>query len=335
MSVSGAASRRAFRRAPRRRRPPLLTLPQRLAAFLLLVVPAVVLGVRFFNDTEDRLNAVLRQAAPLAEAELTRALGREVRIGALTPDLSVRTLLRDFFRRASLGVIPVTATDVAVAAGATFGSSPTLASARRAVAFVSIPKLIAGRTNEAVERVLLEEPYLLLVRDRTGRLNLQDLIKPRKGPPGKPFVTRVDVEQGTLRFVDFASKVRGGQTNDLDRIDAAADVGARSIRFTASARGKPGTATARRLGGPVSAEGTVGRGTPGQGEFAPGAGTARYLANVRARDADAAYWLSYFVGEQPTLGQRAARADARVTLLAPRASARAARSPSVGCSPTK
>jgi|GEM_PF-5612296 Uncharacterized protein conserved in bacteria len=316
---TGGWWRRALLR--RRHRPRLLTLPQRVACFLLTVVPVLVLGVRFVQDVEARLDVVLQQAAPLASAELTRSLGHEVRIGGLSPSLSVRTLLRDFFRRDTLGVLPVQATDIAVASGATLADSPELASARSVVAYVSVPKLLAGATNESVTQVIVGQPRLLVVRSAQGRLNLQDLFQPKPGAKaGKPFVTRVVVEGGALRFVDFASKVGPpgrAETNELTAVNAVADLGARSIRFDASARSRAGTATARRLSGPLRVSGSVARGKPGEAS-GPDAGTAAFLANLNARDADAAYWFTYFAGQQEALGLRAARGDARVALVAPR-----------------
>jgi hypothetical protein len=283
-----------------------------------------VLAFRAVGKLERDLNDVLRHAAPLAQAEASAALGREVRIGRLTPDLTVRGLIRDWRRRASLGTVTVAAEDIAVANGVSLAATGELASARRVTAYVSVPDLLGGRTNTALTRLLVEEPNLLLIRDPKGRFNVQDLYKSKPGPAKPPFVTRVEVERGSLTFRDQASRIPNSatrpQVNHLAAVNGFIDLSPRAFRFTVSGRAAPGTDSVARLGGPASASGVVARGEPGQRSDAPGPSTSRYRVSLDARDADGAYWASYFLGKIGPLGIQRARGDATVSLIAPRPS---------------
>src|SRR5215218_2148991 len=105
---------RMHRRSSRRRRSPI---PRRvrLFCFLLTWVPPLVLLVLGARTVLRQLDAVLAQAAPLASAEASRALGREVRIGGLSPGLSVRSLWEMARNLSGLETLPIEARDIAVA----------------------------------------------------------------------------------------------------------------------------------------------------------------------------------------------------------------------------
>nr|CAA9264630.1 hypothetical protein AVDCRST_MAG63-2681 [uncultured Armatimonadetes bacterium] len=297
----------------KRRRPPLHA-GHRLFCFLLTWVPPLVLLLLAGRAVVNRLDAVLAQASPLAAAEASRALGREVRIGALSPDLTARRLWTLLTRRPLAGTLPVVVTDLAIANERTLEEAGALATARRATGELSLARLLIGDLARAFPRITIEAPDILLVRRGNGRFNVQDLVRPRTGPPGKPFRTVLTVQDGRLTFRDFAARLPAGRrpaVNRLADLDGTFDLsGTRTIRFDASARAAPDTPTASRLGGRVRSSGAIPRGTP-----AETAGAPRALVAVNAADADAAYWFDYlFDIASFRVGAGRADVDARFAL---------------------
>jgi hypothetical protein len=285
----------------RRRRRPAAVLPAgaRVVCFLLVWIPPLALALAGGRALVARTDALLDRAKPLLVAEATRALDREVRIGTLSPDLSVAVILRLASRLSSLGTLPVVIGDTAIANGRTFAESGTLATARRTTLFVSVPALLSGDVSRAIPRVVVEDPDVLLVRNANGRFNVQELVRPRRKPAGKPFRTRVVVQDGRLRFRDFAAALRGDgrrlpAENYLSRVNGEVDLsGTRAVRFDAAARARPGTATERRLGGGLFVSGSVPRARPGAAPGALPGDAARALVSLRAEAADAPYWFDY------------------------------------------
>lgn len=179
----------------------ILTPPAILSVILLLWLAAQ------FQHTWAHLPQVL-------EAQLTAALGREVRIGQIKGNywtgLEVHDLAVARSDKLSNGVLArVTRARVRYSLDA--------------VLHQGVPPL------EAIERIELERPWLFVSRDRKGRFNLQEiaeeLSKPSKPPKeARPqrFLATVAIRNGTVVFEDH--QVRGGPlTHHLTGIDVDFD----------------------------------------------------------------------------------------------------------------
>ena len=247
-------------------------LPRRVRWTLASVtaLPLLSLGVAsgvYFVSVYHLLRAHL---VPIAEAELTRQFGHEVRIGGA-----------DFSHSGRLVV-----TNIAVSNKATFakGGGEAALTAQRVSVGYNLHDLIfdSGNAAHAIGAVGIDQPVVLIER-YPGRFNFTDFFKPSTKKPGKPFVGRVVVKNGTLRFRDFDAPARGLRPalNTLGHIGATVDFGSeRTIYFTLGGAGAAQTA-ARLVS--LGVDGTVSRKISG-----------RFSARVDARNADAAYWSDYF-----------------------------------------
>ncbi|MBC8104054.1 MAG: hypothetical protein H7Z41_15890, partial [Cytophagales bacterium] len=308
------------RRAPRSP----LSLAQRLLALTVFLVPPSVLCVWGASAFIRQIDGALAQAAPLASAEVSRSLRREVRIGRLESDLTSGGILALIRRRSQFGTVPVIASDVSVANGTTIAGSGLVASARRVTVDLNIPLLLGGQTaSGGVPRVTVTDPFLLLERFRDGSFNVTKLL-PKKDPnqpPSPPFRTYVALENGRVRFQDFQTRIAtpsAPAVNSVQNLNGFADLsGAREFRFVASARAQRGTPTAQRLTGLLKVDGSLGRGLPSVRPDAPSKESARYLIHFAATGAAARYWLPYFVA-LPAIRITSGTADVDATLAAPR-----------------
>src|SRR5918998_756386 len=124
----------------------------RLIIFLSLIALLGAVGLFLYA----RARALYENIGPLLVAELERQLGREVAIGRVDAGRPGRVVLED----------------VALAEGQRLAGG-SMFSARRIVINYSWLDLVWLRTDVAgsVRRVLVEDPFLLLIRNRAGRLN--------------------------------------------------------------------------------------------------------------------------------------------------------------------
>src|SRR6266511_3401721 len=129
----------------------------RLIILLSLAALAALIGWLLFV----RARALYRNIGPLLVAELERQLGREVTIGRVDTSHPGRVVLDR----------------VAVAAEQRL-SGGTLFRARRITLSYSLNDLIWFRSDVAgsIRRVVVEQPFLMVVRDRNGQLNLLKLF---------------------------------------------------------------------------------------------------------------------------------------------------------------
>ena len=233
-------------------------------------LPLLSLGVAsgvYFLSVYHLLRAHL---VPIAEAELTRQYGHEVRIGGA-----------DFGTHGKLIL-----TNLAVSNKATFaaGNGEAALTAKQISVGYNLHALIfdSGNAAHAIGDVSITQPVVLIER-YPGRFNFTDFFKPSAKKPGKPFVGRVVVQNGTVRFRDFDAPARGLRPalNTLDHIGATVDFGSeRTIYFTLGGVGAG--ATAARLAS-LGVDGSVSRKISG-----------RFSARIDGRNADAAYWSDYF-----------------------------------------
>ena len=223
---------------------------------------------------------------PVAEAELTRQIGHEVKIGAA-----------DFSRRGALVL-----SDVAVSNEATFaaGNGEATLRAKRLTVDYNLHSLIfdSGNAAHAIGDITLDQPALLVERFSTG-FNFSDFFKPKTKQINKPFVGRIFIHRGLLRFRDFDAPDRGKRPalNTLANVEGAIDLSSeRSVYFTVRGTGNRTRFQSLAVSGDVSR--TV---------------AGRYRGHVIVADADAAYWTDYFKAF-PQARVIAGRADADVTV---------------------
>ena len=254
----------------------------------LAVLPLVGLSVSagvYFASVYHLLRAHL---VPIAAAELTRQTGHEVHIGGA-----------DFGRR---GVLVLT--DIAVANKATFaaGGGEATLTAKRLTVDYNLHSLLfdSGNAAQAIGDITLDRPSLLVER-YPGRFNFSDFFKPKTKNTTKPFVGRILVHDGTLRFRDFNAPDRGKRPalNTLAGVEGTIDFfSTRNVYFDVRGRG---TAAENRFNS-LLVNGDVSRLVAG-----------RYRGHVVATNADAAYWTDYFKAFPQARIVRG-RADADVTL---------------------
>ena len=276
-------------RQPKSRPGPRLPAAARWTLRGLATLPLVGLTVSagvYFASVYHLLRAHL---VPIAEAELTRQAGHEVRIGGA-----------DFGRR---GVLVLT--DIALANKATFaqGGGEAALAARRLTVDYNLHSLIfdSGNAAHAIGDITLDQPSLLVERFSSTQFNFSDLLKPKTTKKSKPFVGRILVHNGLLRFRDFDAPDRGKRPalNTLTAVEGTIDFfSTRNVYFDVRGRGK----MSEKRFSSLLVNGDVSRLVAG-----------RYRGHVVAINADAAYWTDYFKAFPQARIVRG-RADADVTL---------------------
>ena len=275
-------------RQPKRRSAPRLPRGARWTVRGLAALPLIGLTVSAGVYLVSLAHLLRAHLVPIAAAELTRQTGHEVRIGGA-----------DFSRRGALVL-----TDIAIANKATFaqGGGEASLAARRLTVDYDLHSLIfdSGNAAHALGDIALDRPVVLVER-YPGRFNFSDFFKPKTKKPTKPFVGRVLVHGGTLRFRDFNAPDRGKRPalNTLASIEGTADFfSERNVYF--DVRGQ-GIASEDRFQS-LWVSGAVSR------QFA-----GRFRGHVVAANADAAYWTDYFKAFPQARIVRG-RADADVSL---------------------
>lgn len=274
-----------------------------LSWLCILVPPLVVLGVGA-KILGLRTDSALAQLTPLVCAEASEWLRRPVKIDSLKPAPTV-AWLADLARRPErIGTFPVVATRVEL--GSTAGElkisgSPWLARAERVQAMVSAPGLRGDDpSGNTMPELRVDGLDLNLVRGADGGWPIARLLPPDRRPPDPtrpPFRSRIEFQDSRITVRDYAVRTRATRTIETNWFVAdnvSVDLsGTRLVLFSGTAVAKPGTPTARRLRGPVRAEGWVARGRPGISPTAPAADTGPYQISVEADRLDVAYATSY------------------------------------------
>ena len=253
----------------RRRKPPRLPARARWTLRGLVALPLLSLTVAsgfYFRSVYHLLRANL---VPIAESELTRQTGHEVRIGTA-----------DFSQRGELIL-----TDVAISNKATFaaGHGEASLSARRLTVGYDLHSLLfdSGNAAHAIGDVTLDQPVVLVERLSGSQFNFSDLLQPKSTKKSKPFVGRILVHRGLLRFRDFQAPANVGfrpALNTLSNVEGSVDLGSeRTVYFDVRGRGTGVRFASLAVTGDVSRQ-----------------GTGRYRGHVIVADADAAYWAAYF-----------------------------------------
>ncbi|MGI4787211.1 MAG: DUF748 domain-containing protein [Janthinobacterium lividum] len=250
-----------------RRSTPRLPAGARWAARGLVALPLVCLTVSAGVYCASVYHLLHAHLIPIAEAELTRQTGHEVRIGSA--NFNSHSLV--------LG-------DIAISNKATFaaGNGEATLTARRVTVDYNLHSLIfdSGNAAHALGDVTIEQPSLLVERLSSTRYNFSDFFKPKTKKVSKPFVGRVLVHHGLLRFRDFDAPDRGKRPalNTLAGVEGTVDFGStRNVYFDVRGTGTNSRFATLLINGDVSRE------------FA-----GRYRGHVVAADADVAYWTDYF-----------------------------------------
>lgn len=165
----------------------------------IILTPPVILSVILIFWLATQLRHTWAHLPHVLEAQLTAALGREVRIGQLKGG---------FWSGLEVHDIAIARSDRL--------SDGVLARVARARVRYSLDAVLQRGVPplEAIERIELERPWIFVSRDRKGRFNLQEiaeeLAKPSKPPKdARPqrFLATVAIRDGTLVFEDH--QVRG------------------------------------------------------------------------------------------------------------------------------
>ncbi len=274
------------RRRQSRRSSPCLPAGARWVTHSLATLPLLCLTVSAGVYCASVYHLLRAHLIPIAEAELTRQYGHEVRIGSA--DFTAGKLV--------LG-------DIAISNKKTFaaGGGEATLTAKRITVDYSLHALVfdSGNAAHAIGDVTLQQPTLLVERLSGTQYNFSDFFKPNTKKKPKPFVGRILVHDGTLRFRDFDAPDRGKRPalNTLAGVEATVDLhSTRNVYF-----GVHGLGTQNRFAS-LAVSGDVSRDVSG-----------RYHGQIAATDADAAYWTDYFKAF-PQARIVAGRADADVSL---------------------
>ncbi len=273
-------------RRQKRRRSPCLPAGQRWAVRGIAAVPLLCLTVSAGVYTHTLYRLLHAHLIPIAEAELTRQYGHEVRIGS-----------------AELKPGALVVGDLAVSNKATFaaGSGEAALTAKSVTVAYNLHSLLfdSGNAAHAIGDVTVEQPTLLVERLSSKQFNFSDFFKPNNKKKTKPFSGRILVHHGFLRFRDFQAPDRGKRPalNTLAGVEATVDFQPqRNVYFDVRGVNTEGRFNTLTVSGDVSRQ------------FA-----GRFQGRVAATNADAAYWTDYFKAF-PQARITAGRADADVSV---------------------
>ena len=287
-----------------------------LLRVVILLLPVCLLAYQGAISLLKNTNAYLDQAEPIISQIASEKMMRPVKVGRLQQELSVGTLWEMFRHKDEIGTFAVEADDIVVDTKKTtyidahgklavydepaLARSNTFVRVPRAIAYVSMPSILAGDMNRAVPRIQIESPQVTLVRSLDGELNVLHILPSNPdAKPTPPFRTVIEIHNGRLRFCDYNSTAAQGKLaeNNLARVEGFADLTAISnYRFEASAIGAPGTPTVNILGGKIAVDGTWGRvGLDAFPTEGPLPFSSRFIIHFNATKADIPYWFYYFV----------------------------------------
>lgn len=163
---------------------------------LLLLLPLLWLGMGASRLLHSVCSYLLseQRLAWIVSAEATRQLEREVRVGSLHWEGSLREWSTPF--RVEARNVQIAEKDLL--------ASGIFASAGTVRVFPVWSRLLSADVRLALfDRIELIDPYVLLSRDQRGRWNFEPFFKPEK-PPGRRLAERITVTGGRLHYRDAA-----------------------------------------------------------------------------------------------------------------------------------
>ncbi|HOF88500.1 MAG TPA: hypothetical protein PLZ36_10415, partial [Armatimonadota bacterium] len=207
-------------------------LPHLAHVFAILLCTLSLALLLIFGAAHLMLARMADQYTPIIERELSRILGRAVRIGSLHVD----------------GFSNLVLADSAVAHGRTFAAGVAL-SVPRTTARLNLFTLLQHRGMDpmrAIEQVELRQPVLSVKRDAAGHFDFADVLdRLRGGDAAKTLQTRVLVTDGAVTYRD----VPVGVTQRLAHVEASLRPGGDGMRFAVSGRDPQHRADRIRLAG--------------------------------------------------------------------------------------
>lgn len=160
---------------------------RKLVIALITCVPILVILVWGGIYIARQIDRLLNDMGPILTQELAARLDREVRVGKV--------------RVKPFGVAVLE--DVSIAEGKRLADGAIL-SARRVTIRYDVNALVTQSAGaQSIKTVDITEPRINLVRRKDGTFNVQDLLKPPPGPPGRPFKGTIRITGGTATFKDF------------------------------------------------------------------------------------------------------------------------------------
>jgi autotransporter translocation and assembly factor TamB len=251
----------------------------------LLLIAGVIGAAAFYGYR--RLRALYDNLGPILVQQLRQQLGREVAIRHVDASHPGHLVLEG----------------IAIARQKRL-SEGQLARVQRIDVYYNFWRLVRswGDPVGSVSEIVVAAPWLFLERDREGRLNIQDLFRPRPGAKPTTFRGRIILHNGAVTFQDYHARLP-----QLPAVNRAAGVAGwvDFVTFPQMNLGLAGHVVGPRAG-PFRASGYI------------DSQHGRWLITAHATDADAAYWSAYFV-QSPAARVTAGRADASLSAWQERA----------------
>ncbi len=251
---------------------------QRQLILLLTVVPALVCVVTAVVYIVGEVKRVTRHLDVVIVDELRRQTRRDVRIGGYGVSRLGKAVLKD----------------IEISNGPTFRSG-TLLRADELIVDYKFWDLVHRKVTpiQSIQSLRLVRPVIRLDRYRNGKLNINDFFIKRPGPKRPPFAGTIYFENGDFTYSDWQAKTPGPKpavirVKDFDGIFDAS--GTPFYVYNVTGRGpKGGNFDRLALSGSIDNRNGV------------------VAIDVRAKGADAAFWLAYFAnpGAVHVLGGRA------------------------------
>lgn len=168
-----------------------MRISRRALRFTIFFLPILFVGLAAYVAVRQYLREAKEDLAPILAAELTKALGHEVRVSSV-----------DLF---SSGAI---VNGVRVAQGKTFQSGlGEMATARKVALDFDLRRILLNADPQLplVANVDADTVWARISRDRRGVWNFQDLFKQPRAPQKRQTVGTVTITNGTLEYSDYSA----------------------------------------------------------------------------------------------------------------------------------
>lgn len=167
-----------------------MTRLQKAVFALLVCAPAIVMAGMGAVHLRGEVRRVLRNSEVILADEISRQLGREVRI-----------------RRAELTPLGrLVLEGVEVAQGRSLKHGPLASVRRLSLEYDYAAVFLQGAGASGIRNVNVTGPRVWLTRFADGSLNISDLLKPPPGPPAPPFAGKVKAADAEIVFRDYYPK---------------------------------------------------------------------------------------------------------------------------------
>jgi hypothetical protein len=203
-----------------------MNMSRKLAPFVLLILASllVIFGVS--------LNSIVEKNRGRIQEDLERSFGRAVAFGELK---------LSFWRGPG-----ISAKELRIAEDPHFAATPFIQTKALTMRLRWLP-LLAGRFE--IDKFLLDEPEIQIIRNEAGALNIAGVASPEKKPRESPGEAREKKTSSAPSFSVTAVSVSNGSVDYIDR-SSKEPIEIRLRRFSLDARGiAPGEATRVKISG--------------------------------------------------------------------------------------